>query len=239
MDASGPHSKFEQLTERASLLASRHEYASAAKLLEQALETARTRRSDVDTRRALHHLGICYFEMDRVNEARTCFEEALAIAKAQNEPQKESLSLHELSQVHWKLGDLPTAIAMCERSLKLALDTGDEGAIQLHTLSILYYENGQYPKAKRVLETVKESCEARQDWDGLGKALNELGLTCFQMESYRESFDYLVQSIHLKRQMGDEHGAKVTFANMVRQVLMKPFLASDPEIKAIIATLSE
>ncbi len=76
------------------LLLSQHRYAEAAVLLEQVIKETPENHKRSEIVKTLVNLGICYYEIKRLEEARTILEEALEIAQSENDTYSVSLVLH-------------------------------------------------------------------------------------------------------------------------------------------------
>lgn len=212
------------------LLLSEHRYAEAAVLLEYEIEDAR-KNQDEPEMQTLAALGVCYYETQRLEKARPLLEEALEIARSQDDKQGVAAVLNELSLVVSAQGDNDAAIEMCKESAELQLEEGEEPSQQLQTLSVLYQEAGRWDEAMELLATVREGCEARSDLEGLSKCLNEIGLIYRQKGDLARAVKYLVDSIELKHRIGYEDGIELSLQNLNVCVREHPFATLDPEVK--------
>jgi tetratricopeptide (TPR) repeat protein len=186
-------------------LLDRNQYEEAAKVLEKQLTRLRVSGDRFKLLDTLCKLGICRYECERLADARSLLEEGLRLARETNDPQVRRF-LHELSMVRMDEGRLDEAIDFCKEALHLDLADGGEGAMEMHTLSVLYQESGRFPEAMEVLQLVRESCEARQDLAGLGRCLNEIGTTCLGSGNLIGAVKHMVDSIEVKRRIGDARG---------------------------------
>jgi len=221
------------------LLLSEHRYTEAAVLLEQEIKGARKNQKKPEIIQTLITLGTCYYETQRLEEARTVLEEALEIARSEDNKHGVSVVLHELSMVVSAQGDNERAIEMCKKSVKLQLERAEEPDVGLLTLSILYQEAGRWDEAMEILEMVRESCEARGDLEGLGMCLNEIGLTYEQKGDLVNAVKYLVDSIELKRHIGYERGIETSMRNLSRCLPKQPLTSLDSEIERQLERLKD
>jgi tetratricopeptide (TPR) repeat protein len=213
------------------LLLMKHQYAEAAVLLEQELEHTRKSQNKSETIQTLVTLGVCYYEIQRLEEARTVLEEALEIARSEGSKQGVLIVLHELSMVVSAQGDNDKAIEMCKESVEMRLEQGKEPSLELHTLSVFYQKAGRWDEAMEILVMVRESCEARNDLEGLGRCLNEIGLIYQEKGEVADAVKYLVDSIELKRRIGYERGIEATLRNLNLCMRKYPFAVLDPEVR--------
>lgn len=220
------------------LLVSQHRYAEAAVLLEQVIRETPENHNKSEIVKTLVNLGICYYETKRLEEARTTLEEALEIAQS-DDKQGVSIVLHELSMVVSEQGDNSKAIEMCKKSVELQLERAEEPTVGLHTLSIIYQKARRWDEAMEILEMVRESCEARGDLMGLGKCLNEIGLTYEQKGDLVNAVKYLVNSIELKHRIGYKRGIETSMRNLSRCLQKQPLTSLDSEIERQLERLKD
>ncbi len=236
--------EFVELLQRGNALCAGHQYQEAAGYLMILVHELRRLPSELTPemsanllRAALCSLGTCYYEMHNLAEARACLEEAVALARASGDLRAAAPALHELSMVLWKEGDVPGAIALCRESIDLVIERGEEPANALNTLAILYQENGQFAEARELLELVKESCEARHDLEGLGRALNELGLVTEQLGEVRPAVAYFTESIRIKRRIGNSQGMATTQRNLKACLHRHSEAMCDPQVERMLSEL--
>jgi tetratricopeptide (TPR) repeat protein len=207
------------------------QYDEAVKILEAELPAVRASGDQTELLNTLCKLGISYYEARRNGEARAVFEEGLSLARKTNDPQLGRFA-HELSMVRMNEGKLDEGIELCKEALELDLAAGGEGAMEMHTLSILYQEAGRFSEAMEVLGLVREACEARQDLEGLGKCLNEMGMTCIGSGDLPAAVKYMVDSIELKHRIHNVRGIQHTSGVLEKILMSSPQLMVDPGVRA-------
>lgn len=213
------------------MLINTHRYAEALKILEREIAGVRRERDKPKLIQTLMELGVCYYETQKLAQARAVLTEALEISRAENDPRAIRVALHELSMVLSAQGEHEEAIALCKESMQRCLDEGAEPSAEMHTLSILYQEAGRLDEAMEVLDMVRESCEARQDLEGLGKCLNEIGLLHGQKGDVATAARFLVDSIELKHQIGNQRGIEFSLNNLRACLQARPAAMADPEVR--------
>ena len=216
---------------RSAPLLGAQRHAEAARLLERELDSVRSGRDKPELIQTLIELGVCYYETKRLDEARATLAEALEISRAENEPRAIRAALHELSMVLSAQGEHDEAIALCKESVQRHLEEGDEPSVQMHTLSVLYQEAGRLDEAMEMLETVRESCEARQDLQALGMCLNEIGLIHSQKGDVAKAARFLVDSIEHKRRIDNRRGIEFSLNNLNACLKSHPLAMADPEVR--------
>jgi tetratricopeptide (TPR) repeat protein len=208
-----------------------HRYEEAARMLEAALPDLRRYR-DVDTLLgALGNLGICYYECERLPEARAVLDEGVDLAR-KFQPWRVRLIGHELALVLARQGQLDEAIELAKEVLQLELQAGGEGGASMHSLAVFYQLAGRHDEALEVLELVREGCEARHDLEGLGKCLHELGMVHFNLKETRSAVRFWVDSIELKRRLNNTRGLQFTLGVLQAELRRDPRLANDAMIGA-------
>jgi tetratricopeptide (TPR) repeat protein len=208
-------------------------------MLEPWVETLRRSESKEYLCQIVGTLGTAYYELNQIEDARVCYEESLNLAREAGDKQAIATCLNELSMVAGHEGNLERAIKLSRESIQVGLDEGLENSVALHNLSILYQETRQFEEAKEILEIVKESCESRYDLEGLGKALNELGLVYYELKDSVKAIASLYQSIMVKRQIGDAYGAQVSLRNLGMCVQTHPETLSNPEVIRLLTNLDQ
>ena len=71
-------------------------------------------------------LGGAYGRTGPLEKAIACYEDALALARAQSDKQKEACALHGLGWCYGDLGEQSKAIEVCQRALASYQDLGDK-----------------------------------------------------------------------------------------------------------------
>lgn len=212
------------------------QYDEAVKILEAELPGVRASGNQSEILNTLCKLGISYYEAEQNSKARAVFEEGLTLARKTKDPQIGRFA-HELSMVRMKDGKLDEGIELCREALELDLAAGGEGAMEMHTLSILYQESGRFSEAMEVLELVREACEARQDLEGLGKCLNEMGMTCLGARDYPAAVKHMVDSIELKHRIHNVRGIQTTSDVLSKVLALMPELMAEPAVRADLQRL--
>jgi tetratricopeptide (TPR) repeat protein len=88
----------------------------------EALRTYRELGDEVAVARAENGLGNAFRNLGRFSEAQAAFDDALRIARANNQKLGEAFVLNNMSMLHEIEGDYPTAIKFCEQSLAIKRD---------------------------------------------------------------------------------------------------------------------
>jgi tetratricopeptide (TPR) repeat protein len=229
--------RLKELFDKAHFLLSNQQYHQAAIFLEQLVEELRNDDSPENLGGALGNLGIAYYEIGQVADARKCFEEVLMIARKEKNERLIANTLNELALIVRDEGNLLEAINLCQEALEIGLKKDFENSETLHNLSILYQMNQQFGEAKEILELVRESCEARHDLAGLGKALNELGLVYQELGDITKALHFLIESIMLKRRIGDANGLRVTTNNLKKVIDSHPEVTNNLEVSQMLSRL--
>jgi len=100
----------------------------------------------------LRKLGCVLWELARMDEARTAFEEALALAAGDR--RFEGIAFGNLANVHLQQGRLDEALALYEQSLEVHREIGDRygEAIKTGNIAIVHYNQGDFERARPLYE---------------------------------------------------------------------------------------
>jgi tetratricopeptide (TPR) repeat protein len=142
------------------------------------------------------NLGAAYFRMGNRRRSIACFEEALRLAREQNDRWGEGCWLGGLGICYSELGHIDQAIECSEQALAIAREVGDRGgeAAQLANLGIKYYYLGQRARAienyEQALDIDREigdrSAEAH-DLCNLGDGYAALGQTAEALQCLKDA----------------------------------------------------
>jgi tetratricopeptide (TPR) repeat protein len=155
---------------------------------------------------------------------------------------------NEFSMVLWAEKKLDKAIELCENAADIMLEGNEEIPEVFQNLAIFYMEKKEFKKAREILEILKESCEARHDIQGLGKALNELGIVNGLLGNVEQAVASFCKSILLKHRIGDWEGIHMALFNLQKcfsthkETFSNPAISkifSDSEIKQIFDRIYE
>ena len=149
-------------------------------LLVEAREIAeRPEFSDVDRAEVLLRLGVCRYKLSSISTAIALFDEALELSERPGLPVSVLRSdiLQWRSRCHRRLRDYVAARDDAERSLELAQDVGDRGAIARAYVqaSLIAQREGHYVLSRSYAQRAKELYQHVNDERSMGRLLLMLG----------------------------------------------------------------
>ncbi len=199
-----------------ALLFAEGQYEAALPLFVEELDRLRQQEPGHELIRTLGEYAICCYELERLAEARAALEEALALCREKGEEANEAAAttLHELALVRSAEGDTEEAIEICRQSLRMELAEGGEATVQMHTLAILLQHMSRNEEALQILQVSRDSLEAKRDVEGVGKCLNEMGLTHMALGDVVNAVRCMVDSVLIKHRIGYHQGIDNTLNNL-------------------------
>ncbi|MCP4657077.1 MAG: CHAT domain-containing protein [bacterium] len=175
---------------------------------------------DDDTQIAsiLSRLGCLYRTIGELQEARTCHEEALRLARELEDPRREAFYLQNLGLVYKTLGKPQQALTCYEQAIALwrGLDELVGKAGTLANLSVLYSWLGQLERAQELLEESLRLSREAGDRHAEARALAPLGAVQRRRGELRESLDSLRQLLALRQALQDHRGEAVALKELAR-----------------------
>jgi len=186
------------------------------RLLQPALEVARTLGDRHGEGKALMGLGNVYLQQGRWEEAIANYEKALETFRALGDRHGEAQTLTNLGIVYRLQGRWEEAIACYEKDLEICRALGDrqgEGTT-LTNLGNVYQLQGRWEEAIANYEKALEICRALGDRHGEGKALMGLGNVYLQQGRWEEAIANYEKALEIFRALGDRHGEAQTLGNL-------------------------
>jgi predicted ATPase len=157
---------------------------------------------------ALNSVGVAYQNMQRHAEARTAFEEAVAIWRELGQERAIMRTLANLASVAFDAGDLESAATLSREAQAGFERIQDEaGAAWAVNAEARVEHARQRYEASRALydEALARFVRAGDAW-GTGDSLLELGLLAAEMGDRADSRERLSRAYHVFKQVGDIRG---------------------------------
>jgi CHAT domain-containing protein/Tfp pilus assembly protein PilF len=158
-------------------------------------------------------------ELYRKNEYAAAFDKwqkGLALAREIGYKSGEGITLNNIAQVYYSLGQYPKSLEYFQQSLvisKAISDQSGEGRT-LSNIGGVYYSLGQYPKALEYYQQSLVISKAIDDKSGEGRTLNNIGLVYDSLGQYPKALEYYQQSLVIKKAIGDKSGEDTTLNNI-------------------------
>jgi len=177
---------------------------AALEPLQHALERATAVGSADGRGRALNGLGFAYQRMNRADEARQSYEQALALYRASGQKAGIAQSLANLAQVRAFQGDLDGAESAGEEALALRREIGDRSGIgdSLLNLGNFWANRGEAGKA---IDYYKESLQIQRDVGNdvyAALCLNNIGSAYYDLGQYSDALTYYEQALAQRQERG-------------------------------------
>ncbi|KAI3883564.1 hypothetical protein MKW92_044371 [Papaver armeniacum] len=159
-------------------------------------------------------LAELYNKMGKGRESKFYCENALQIYQnpiAGTSPEEIAIGLTDVSAIYESMNDLEMALELLQKALMIYEKTHS----QLNTtagiegqMGVLYYMMGNYTDAYRCLKNATEKLRVCGETKSalFGTTLNQMGLTCVQLNLITEAVDMFEEAMQvLKQEYGDYH----------------------------------
>lgn len=141
-------------------------------------------------------------------DARTLFEQALAVSRRLDDRVAQATITRELGNLAHGAGDYPTALRCYEESLALCRETGDrqgESAVQ-GNLGLVAWQHGDPVAGRRHLEACLAIRRELGDEVGIAYALHLLADIAWSKGQQAEATSLNAESLSMRRRLGDRWG---------------------------------
>jgi predicted ATPase len=160
---------------------------------------------------ALNALGIAYHRMERYEDARGAFDEAVVIWRALGREQAVVRTLANLASVALDAGDAERAIALYRETHARCLETGDAAAVAwaVNGEARVEHSRGNAAAAARLYESALRQFESIRDSWGAGDSLLSLGTIAGESGGAGDmarARDCLRRALAIFREIGDIRG---------------------------------
>ena len=157
---------------------------------------------------ALNAMGVAFHRMQRYDEARRAFDEAVAIWRELGREQATVRTLANLASVALDAGDAEDAIALYRETRTRCQHTGDVAAVAWAISGEArveqFRDNGA--AAAQLYETALQTFESIQDSWGAGDSLLSLGIIAGEAGEERLARERLERALAIFRQVKDVRG---------------------------------
>ncbi|MBF0564668.1 MAG: tetratricopeptide repeat protein [Nitrospirae bacterium] len=153
------------------------------------------------------HLGLAYMDTGRVRESLSYLEQALQIAKDNDDRIRISAWFNNLGNAVSELGEIHKAIEYYERALAIDREIGDRRSegVELNNLGLAYSALDETRKAieyhEQALAIDREIGYRR----GEGIHIGDIGLAYSYLGETRKAIEYHEQALAIAREIGDRH----------------------------------
>jgi tetratricopeptide (TPR) repeat protein len=165
--------------------------------------------------------GRIFLHRGDLAQARQCYEQAVAQARAETDPRGLPDSLGNLGNVCAMLGDRETAERCYREVLALQRERKDQTAIgqTLTNLGNLHADAGQAERARSYYLEACDLLEAAQDQRALGILYSNLALQDAALGRPGAAVEIFKKALDLHRAVGNEEGLAVTYGQLGKTCL--------------------
>ncbi len=158
--------------------------------------------------RSIHYLALAGEQALRTSafrEARTFFEQALALTPADAETHERARLLNNLGETYFQLSDYNAAQDQLKASLALARVVEDRQGIvnALSNLGRVGWQLGTYAEAQLYLEEGLDLATDLHDLTGVAHILKNLGVVAYYRGKNAQARFYFERSLQLARELGE------------------------------------
>lgn len=185
-------------------------------LANEAEERARAAHDHNHLSRALMLKGGMQVDLRCHDDALSCFNQALKLARFTSNRAMQARILNGIGAVHYNLGNYPQAITVWERSLGLKEELGEREsqATTLQNLGIVYTTLGQH---ERALECYNKSLAINVEFGdqrGVSRAYHNIATYYLDTHQLDAAIEFLNRSLQIKEQLDDRQGVATTYNNL-------------------------
>ncbi|MEM7335591.1 MAG: tetratricopeptide repeat protein [Chloroflexota bacterium] len=187
------------------------DFENAIKYLQNALALSRTLGLPSDEAGHLNNLGITYREIGQIKFSINCHKQALAISRKIGFRLGEGNSLSNLGLNYRVLEQREKELQHHEQALEIAneINNIELKLNSLNNLGIAYKSNLQIDKAIDCFEKTYSISVNIENRRGEGSSLCNLGLSYWQKGNKNKARDYLLQSLHIFKEIHSPQAIKV------------------------------
>jgi len=189
--------------------------------LERAL---RSERADPVVRmRVLIGAGRLAFAQDDFDHAGAVLEQAVPIARGQQDREALMLSLAWLGHATWHRGQHARGVAICEESRALGRSVTDPwtSAVALAEIATMALHEGDPGGAARLLEESLALFRRVGDTAGIAQCLYQLGILATNHAEYGRADVLMEEALGLQRQLGRKPAVAASLGRLGRIALMR------------------
>lgn len=157
------------------------------------------------------NLGFACYSMGQYQKAITCYEQALTVAREENDRKNEGISLGGLGNCYTSTANTVNGIGYYEQALEIAREIGDRyyESVWLADLACSYADLGQTDRALEYFELVRGIYDEIDDPSGIAIDLANLAETLIDAGHYTKAIQCAIESVRI----GEENNAPNSYSN--------------------------
>jgi len=173
---------------------------------------------DEQKTRIYNDLGKIYRLAGQIEQARACFDAALALCRQTHNRREEAWALNHTGRLYADTGYKVPALKYYEDALKIHREVGDQGGecTALTNIGWAYYDGDRMDLARQNYEEALALRRSMRDRKGEASALNSLGRVYEYLAQNDVACKTLRQALAICREIGDRPGEAWTLNNLGR-----------------------
>ncbi len=202
--------------ERGELERVQSHFESAIGLYQTALGVYQAYRRSQEECKALRFMGNVYWEQGKAHDAREYYQQAMEIAREQQDINALGMLLGDLANVHQVLSEYDTAIRYYNQALEVVRQVQDvrrEGNL-LSNLGLLYQRLGKYDQAIGLFKQSMRIASEAQDKGRIARGNANLGLAHEAQGEYEQAIAHHRISIAMARELKNPRSVGVYLGNL-------------------------
>ncbi len=166
----------------------------------------------------LNSIGNIYLDLRQYEKARQYFNQALFLAKAEDDSYIIATSLSNLGHMHLGLGDAEEARKFYQRALELDRQENDlEGmGYSYYNLGIAFKKLNDFEKALENLQKSLEYSDQSVDLELQAKVYSEIGNLYSETGNYRMAISFLKQSLAVAQRIDADPVLQTCYNNLAK-----------------------
>ena len=183
---------------------------------QKAIEFIKKNKISINPERFYRELGLCYKEMNQIEEAIKFLKEALNIV-----PKDKKLSFWKRPGIRIKLFDtitipiFPMNISLGASFAYMGFNNRDEQKLLYSILGEIYFDFLDYKKSLEYLLKKRILLEEDKNYDALAALYNKLGILYFNLNEKENSLNYFELSKKYCKKIKDEIGTIINNLNII------------------------
>src|SRR5919202_3754137 len=159
-------------------------------------------------RMTLNTIANIYVRLGEYTQSLNYYQQALAIAKELNDPDREVTTLNSMGRVYTRLGEYTKALDYLQQALARGQQSNnpDRKVTTLNKVGEVYENLGQYAKALEYLQQAVTIRRELNDPYGEATALNNIGEVYESLGQYPKALEYYHQTLAIRSTVRDLRG---------------------------------
>jgi CHAT domain-containing protein/Tfp pilus assembly protein PilF len=135
-----------------------------------------------------------------------CFQQALALARANQSRHHELKCLRQLSLTYWELNDLKHFYELNKQGLKIAKDLNHKREIgrALNNIGLYFWKTNEYSKALSFYQEALTIARELDDKVEMSACFNNIGVVFKELGAYINAFDYIGRAIKIDTDLSNK-----------------------------------